>query len=246
MSSVCASTEMRDGSSKWLISARRLLYQPTYTFQDAIPTLDALAYFSIYQKNKCPSYWLILYPAWKANWHPEGPIWTLQGLCWPSLGLWVNLDPEDPVGPWVDLDASSRIGVATTVGTYKAAEPEPSDLELISSAASKEKPPGLICLWKFLEENAAIWRFTMNGLHLNLEGAQNTMLLWKGTRRRKQRIGCLTVNLFIGEWLVVNPPPPLLPLFTVSSSNLRPALEAIKAQYHSSLLDSFIDCLVII
>ena len=213
---------------------------------DAIPTSDALAYFSIYQKNKCPSYWLILYPAWKANWHPEGPIWTLQGLCWPSLGLWVNLDPEDPVGPWVDLDASSRIGVATTVGTYKAAEPEPSDLELISSAASKEKPPGLICLWKFLEENAAIWRFTMNGLHLNLEGAQNTMLLWKGTRRRKQRIGCFDCKAFYWWMIGCKSTSPLLPLFTVSSSNLRPALEAIKAQYHSSLLDSFIDCLVII
>ena len=97
-----------------------------------------------------------------------------------SRTLWVDLDPEDPVGPWVDLDASTRIGVATTVGTYKASAPAPSDLELISSAASKEKTPGLICLWKFLEENAAIWRFTMNGLHLNLEleVAKNTMLLW--------------------------------------------------------------------
>ena len=141
---------------------------PTQLYHPHAPRCYTLRY----QKNKCPSYWLILYPARKADWDPEGPIWTPQGLCWPSLRPpWVDLDPEDPVGPWVDLDASTRIGVATTVGTYKASAPAPSDLELISSAASKEKTPGLICLWKFFEENAAIWRFTMNGLHLNLKVA---------------------------------------------------------------------------
>ena len=141
---------------------------PTQLYHPHAPRCCTLRY----QKNKCPSYWLILYPARKADWDPEGPIWTPQGLCWPSLRPpWVDLDPEDPVGPWVDLDASTRIGVATTVGTYKASAPAPSDLELISSAASKEKTPGLICLWKFFEENAAIWRFTMNGLHLNLKVA---------------------------------------------------------------------------
>ena len=98
----------------------------------------------------------------------------------------------------MDLDASTRIGVATTVGTYKASAPAPSDLELISSAASKEKTPGLICLWKFFEENAAIWRFTMNGLHLNLK-LLKTQCYCESKRDESKELGALTVKLFIAE-----------------------------------------------
>ena len=89
--------------------------------------------------------------------------------------------------------------MATTVGTYKAAPPAPSDLELISSAASKEKTPGLICLWKFFEENAAIWRFTMNGLHLNLKLLKIQCYCEKERGDESKELGALTVKLFIGE-----------------------------------------------
>ena len=105
------------------------------------------------------SWRLILHQVWKANWDPErGSMWNLQ--CWRLWGL----------SEWIWIPPQVWIGVATTVGTYKAAAPDPSDLELISSAASKENPPGWFVYGnsgrKTLRFGAL--HFTMNGLHLNL------------------------------------------------------------------------------
>ena len=70
----------------------------------------------------------------------------------------------------MDLDASTRIGVATTVGTYKASAPAPSDLELISSERHRRKNPGadlfMEILWRKTLRFGAL-HFRMNGLHLN-------------------------------------------------------------------------------
>ena len=164
----CASNEMKDRSSK-LLTLTRCLYQVHcarwyrgtgyrwYQVVHCAAGSKALIWDAV---ESCRVSWLlILHQVWKANWDPErGSMWNLQ--CWRLWGL----------SEWIWIPPQVWIGVATTVGTYKEAAPDPSDLELISSAASKENPPGWFVYGnsgrKTLRFGAL--HFTMNGLHLNL------------------------------------------------------------------------------
>ena len=66
----------------------------------------------------------------------------------------------------MDLDASNRIGVATTVGTYKVRSAHHVRSRINFIRGIEGKTPGADLFMEIFEENAAIWRFTMNGLHL--------------------------------------------------------------------------------
>ena len=133
------------------------------------------------------SWRLILHQVWKANWDPErGSKWNLQ--CWRLWGL----------SEWIWIPPQVWIGVATTVGTYKAAAPDPSDLELISSAASKENPPG----W-FVYGNSGRKTLRFGALHFYNEWptSQPVVALKKQqccceSTGRKQRIGCFDCKAF--------------------------------------------------